>query len=281
MAAMSSSISPSSTFSSTSTDNLRPHAAKTGGSVCCLSTPCPTSPTTGISLVNLKKVAAIKAAEYVKSDMVLGLGTGITAGFFVAEIGALLSAGKLRGIVGVPTSKRTSELAKSAGIPLSNLDEYQRIDLAIDGADEVDPNLNLVKGRGGALLREKMVEAASDKFVVVIDDSKLVTSLGGTGQAVPVEIVQFCWKYNQSRLQELFKDEGCEAKLRLDPDGKPFVSDNSNYIVDLYFKTPIQDLNAAGKEMSALEGVVEHGLFLDMADEVIISGKEGLSMKTK
>ncbi|XP_020598795.1 probable ribose-5-phosphate isomerase 3, chloroplastic, partial [Phalaenopsis equestris] len=145
----------------------------------------------------------------------------------------------------------------------------------------VDPNLNLVKGRGGALLREKMVEAASDKFVVVIDDSKLVTSLGGTGQAVPVEIVQFCWKYNQSRLQELFKDEGCEAKLRLDPDGKPFVSDNSNYIVDLYFKTPIQDLNAAGKEMSALEGVVEHGLFLDMADEVIISGKEGLSMKTK
>ncbi|XP_020594512.1 probable ribose-5-phosphate isomerase 3, chloroplastic, partial [Phalaenopsis equestris] len=145
----------------------------------------------------------------------------------------------------------------------------------------VDPNLNLVKGRGGALLREKMVEAASDKFVVVIDDSKLVTSLGGTGQAVPVEIVQFCWKYNTSRLQELFKDEGCEAKLRLDPDGKPFVSDNSNYIVDLYFKTPIQDLSAAGKEMSALEGVVEHGLFLNMADEVIISGKEGLSIKTK
>lgn len=183
--------------------------------------------------------------------------------------------------MGVPTSKRTFELAKSAGIPLSTLDEHPRIDLAIDGADEVDPNLNLVKGRGGALLREKMVEAASDKFVVVIDDSKLVTSLGGTGLAVPVEIVQFCWDYNHIRLQELFKDEECEAKLRLDEDGKPFVSDNSNYIVDLYFKTPIQDLYSAGKEISALEGVVEHGLFLDMADEIIISGKEGVSIKTK
>lgn len=145
----------------------------------------------------------------------------------------------------------------------------------------MDPDLNLVKGRGGALLREKMVEAASGKFVVVIDETKLVTGLGGSGLAMPVEVVQFCWKYNLTRLQELFREEGCEAKLRFDPDGKPYVTDNSNYIVDLYFKTPIVDAINAGKEISALEGVVEHGLFLDMADAVIIAGKEGVSIKTK
>ncbi|CAL9166706.1 unnamed protein product [Musa hybrid cultivar] len=230
---------------------------------------------------DLKKLAAVKAVEYVSSGMVLGLGTGSTAAFVVAEIGALLSSGKLSDIVGVPTSKRTYEQALSLGIPLSTLDDHPRIDLAIDGADEVDPDLNLVKGRGGALLREKMVEAASDKFVVVADETKLVTGLGGSGLAMPVEVVQFCWKYNQTRLQELFKEEGCEAKLRLDDGGKPYVTDNSNYIVDLYFKTPIKDAPAAGKEISSLEGVVEHGLFLDMATAVIIAGKDGVTMTTK
>ena len=146
---------------------------------------------------------------------------------------------------------------------------------------QVDPFLNLVKGRGGALLREKMVEAASDKFVVVADETKLVTGLGGSGLAMPVEVVQFCWKYNLTRLQDLFKEEGCEAKLRLDEGGKPYVTDNSNYIVDLYFKTPIKDATAAGKEISAFEGVVEHGLFLDMASSVIIAGKNGVDVKDK
>lgn len=149
------------------------------------------------------------------------------------------------------------------------------------GTKKVDPDLNLVKGRGGALLREKMVEAASGKFIVVVDETKLVTGLGGSGLAMPVEVVQFCWKYNQVRLQGLFNEEGCEAKLRLDDNGKPYVTDNSNYIVDLYFKTPIKDALAAGKEISALEGVVEHGLFLDMASSVIIAGTDGVSVKTK
>uniref|UniRef100_A0A0E0LHR3 ribose-5-phosphate isomerase n=1 Tax=Oryza punctata TaxID=4537 RepID=A0A0E0LHR3_ORYPU len=230
---------------------------------------------------DLKRLAAVRAVEQVESGMVLGLGTGSTAAFAVAEIGALLASGKLSGIVGVPTSKRTFEQAQSLGIPLSTLDDHPRIDLAIDGADEVDPDLNLVKGRGGALLREKMVEAASDKFIVVVDDTKLVTGLGGSGLAMPVEVVQFCWKYNQVRLQDLFNNEGCEAKLRLDEGGKPYVTDNSNYIVDLYFKTPIKDALAAGKEISALEGVVEHGLFLDMASSVIIAGTDGVSVKTK
>ncbi|CAM0905493.1 unnamed protein product [Alopecurus aequalis] len=236
---------------------------------------------TALTQDDLKRLAAVRAVEQVESGMVLGLGTGSTAAFAVAEIGALLANGKLSGIVGVPTSKRTYEQALSLGIPLSTLDDHPVIDLAIDGADEVDPDLNLVKGRGGALLREKMVEAASGKFVVIVDETKLVTGLGGSGLAMPVEVVQFCWKYNLVRLQGLFNEEGVEAKLRLNEDGKPYVTDNSNYIVDLYFKTPIKDALGAGKEIAALEGVVEHGLFLNMASSVIIAGSDGVSVKTK
>ncbi|XP_059312240.1 probable ribose-5-phosphate isomerase 3, chloroplastic [Lycium ferocissimum] len=250
---------------------------QTTPSIKAFSTPLP-SP---LTQDELKKFAADKAVDYVKSGMVLGLGTGSTAAFVVSKLGELLSTGQLTNIIGVPTSKRTEEQALSLNIPLSTLDNHPHIDLAIDGADEVDPNLDLVKGRGGALLREKMVEAASDKFVVVVDDSKMVTGLGGSGLAMPVEVVQFCWKYNLVRLQEMFKDEGVDAKLRLDGNGKPYVTDNSNYIVDLYFKTPIKDSAAAGKEIASFEGVVEHGLFLDMTTAVIIAGKEGVSVKSK
>ncbi|XP_057960430.1 probable ribose-5-phosphate isomerase 3, chloroplastic [Malania oleifera] len=244
-----------------------------------LSAPSPSPPP--LTQDGLKKLAADEAVSYVSSGMVLGLGTGSTAAFVVAKIGELLKSGQLTDIVGIPTSKRTEDQARSLGIPLSGLDDNPRLDLAIDGADEVDPYLNLVKGRGGALLREKMVEAASEKFVVVADDSKLVQGLGGSGLAMPVEVVQFCWKYNLVKLQELFKEEGCEAKLRLGGDGKPYVTDNWNYIVDLYFKTPIRDAEAAAKEISAFEGVVEHGLFLNMATAVIIAGKDGVSVTNK
>ncbi|CAN0920450.1 Probable ribose-5-phosphate isomerase 3, chloroplastic [Linum grandiflorum] len=230
---------------------------------------------------DLKKLAADKAVDYVKSGMVLGLGTGSTAAFVVSKLGELLKSGQLKDIVGIPTSKRTEEQARSLGIPLSILDDHPKLDLAIDGADEVDPDLNLVKGRGGALLREKMVEAASDKFVVVVDDTKLVDGLGGSKLAMPVEVVQFCWKYNLVRLKEMFKEEGVDAKLRVNEDGKPYVTDNSNYIVDLYFQTPIRDGYAAGKEILSFEGVVEHGLFLDMATAVIIAGKSGVEVKSK
>ncbi|BBN20346.1 ribose 5-phosphate isomerase A [Marchantia polymorpha subsp. ruderalis] len=228
----------------------------------------------------LKKLAADKAVEYVKSGMVLGLGTGSTAAFAVAKIGELLKEGKLTNIIGVPTSKRTAEQAESLGIPLSVLDDHPKIDLAIDGADEVDPDLNLVKGRGGALLREKMVEAASAKFVVIVDETKLVDGLGGSGLAMPVEVVQFCWKYNAERLKNLPEVAGCEVQLRMDGD-KPYVTDNSNYIIDLYFKDPIKDANAAAKAISSLEGVVDHGLFLNMATAVIIAGSDGVSVKSK
>ncbi|XP_050372219.1 probable ribose-5-phosphate isomerase 2 [Argentina anserina] len=233
-----------------------------------------------LSQDELKKIAAYKAVEYVESGMVLGLGTGSTAKHAVDRIGDLLRQGKLHNIVGIPTSKRTHEQAVSVGIPLADLDSHPVIDLAIDGADEVDPNLNLVKGRGGSLLREKMVEGACRKFVVIVDESKLVKHLGGSGLAMPVEVVPFCWKFTAKRLQSLFEEAGCVAKLRAS-NGEAYVTDNGNYIVDLYFEEDIGDLKAASDAMLQLAGVVEHGMFLDMATTVIVAGELGITVKNK
>ncbi|XP_057758975.1 probable ribose-5-phosphate isomerase 2 isoform X1 [Arachis stenosperma] len=222
---------------------------------------------------DLKKIAAYKAVEYIESGMVLGLGTGSTAKHAVDRIGKLLRQGKLKDIVGIPTSKKTHEQALSLGIPLSDLDSHPVVDLAIDGADEVDPYLNLVKGRGGSLLREKMVEGACKKFVVIVDESKLVNYIGGSGLAMPVEVIQFCWKFTASRLQNLFQESGCVAKLRtLGEKAEPYVTDNGNYIIDLYFKQSIGDLKAASDSILQIAGVVEHGMFIDMATTVIVAG---------
>ena len=228
----------------------------------------------------LKKQTAWKAVEYVKSGMVVGLGTGSTAAFAVDRIGELLKSGELTDIVAVPTSIRTKEQAESLGIPLATLDTQPRLDVAIDGADEVDPNLDVVKGRGGALLREKMVERASKLFVCIVDDSKLVDGLGGSKLAMPVEIVQFCHQYTKDRLAALPEVAGCQAKLRMDGTA-PYVTDNSNYIVDLYFETPLKDANAAADAMERMDGVVEHGLFMNMVDVCIIAGKEGVEVKER
>lgn len=230
----------------------------------------------------LKKIAAYKAVEYVESGMVLGLGTGSTAKHAVDRIGELLRQGKLHNIVGIPTSTKTHEQALALGIPLSDLDTHPHVDLAIDGADEVDPFLNLVKGRGGSLLREKMVEGACRKFIVIVDESKLVKHLGGSGLAMPVEIVPYCWKFTAQRLQRLFKESGCVAKLRTSGEnGEPSVTDNRNYVVDLYFNEDIGDLKAASDEILRLPGVVEHGMFLDMATTVIVAGELGITVKNK
>lgn len=230
----------------------------------------------------LKKIAAYKAVEFVQSGMVLGLGTGSTACHAVARIGELLKQGKLNNIIGIPTSKKTHEQALSLGIPLSDLDSYPVIDLAIDGADEVDPYLNLVKGRGGSLLREKMVEGACKKFVVIVDETKLVKYIGGSGLAMPVEVVPFCWKFTAKRLELMFEGAGCVAKLRkFSSNGEPFVTDNGNYIVDLYFKKDIGDLRGASDEILRLAGVVEHGMFLDMATTLIVAGELGVTLKNK
>ncbi|XP_059655421.1 probable ribose-5-phosphate isomerase 2 [Cornus florida] len=242
----------------------------------------PSRPPVILTQDELKKIAAYKAVEFVESGMVLGLGTGSTARHAVDRIGELLRQGKLKNIIGIPTSKMTHEQALSLGIPLSDLDSHPIIDLAIDGADEVDPHLNLVKGRGGSLLREKMVEGACKKFVVIVDETKMVKHLGGSGLALPVEIVPFCWNFTAQRLQLLFSESGCVAKLRnCTKNGEPFVTDNGNYIIDLYFKQDIGDLNAASDAILRLAGVVEHGMFIDMATTVIIAGELGVTVKNK
>lgn len=210
--------------------------------------------------------------------MKVGLGTGSTAAYAVERLGNLLKEGKLTDIVAVPTSVRTFEQATELGIPLATLDTVPRLDVAIDGADEVDPALDVVKGRGGALLREKMVEMASDKFVCIVDETKMVTALGGSKLAMPVEITQFCHLYTLNRIANLPEVKGCEAKIRMEGD-KEYVTDNGNFIVDLYFKNePIADSNAASAAILALEGVVDHGLFMNMVDVCIVAGADGVKV---
>lgn len=235
--------------------------------------------TAGPTVEELKKATGYKAVDdYVTSGMVVGLGTGSTAAFAVERLGQKLASGELTDIVAIPTSIRTKEQAESLSIPLVSLDTHPILDVAIDGADEVDPALNLVKGRGGALLREKMVEVQADKFIVIVDESKLVDGLGISG-AMPVEVTPFCWEFNLNRLLALDSVKGCTAKLRMEAD-KPYVTDNDNYIVDLYFDTPIADPVQAGKDFDSLVGVVEHGLFLGMSTAVIIAGTDGVYVKT-
>ncbi|KFK41535.1 hypothetical protein AALP_AA2G141900 [Arabis alpina] len=232
---------------------------------------------------DLKRIAAYKAVEYVKSGMVIGLGTGSTAKHAVSRISELLKQGKLSNIIGIPTSTTTHEQAISLGIQLSDLDSHPIVDLSIDGADEVDPSLNLVKGRGGSLLREKMIEGASKKFVVIVDESKLVKHIGGSGLAVPVEVVPFCCDFTRGKLEEMFKEAGCTAKLRVGGDGGKTVAvtDNGNYVVDLYLEKDLGDLETASEKILRLPGVVEHGMFLGIATTLIVAGKSGVTVRDR
>ena len=220
--------------------------------------------------------------DHVESGMVVGLGTGSTAYFAVERLGEKLKSGELKDIIAIPTSERTREQAESLGIPLCTLNEKSVLDVAIDGADEVDPDLALVKGGGGALLREKMVEVMAKKFVVIVDDSKLCKGLG-PGFPLPVEITPFCHMHTLRTIAALPSVAGCEAVLRMGssstnkPDGDEIaVTDNGNYIVDLHFKEPIKDVNKAAEELKNTVGVVDHGLFVDMSYQVIIAGKDGI-----
>ncbi|XP_010923865.1 probable ribose-5-phosphate isomerase 2 [Elaeis guineensis] len=238
---------------------------------------------------DLKRIAAHRAVELLESGMVVGLGTGSTAAHALDRIGELLRRGVLRDIVGIPTSKKTEAHAAAVGIPLSDLHAHPIVDISIDGADEVDPSLNLVKGRGGSLLREKMIEGASRRFVVIVDESKMVPCLGGSGLAVPVEVIPFCWGHTLGRLRSLFDGEpGFDAKLRRAAStgdggkGEPFVTDNRNYIVDLFFDNGIHgDLDLISDKILRITGVVEHGMFLGMASSVIIAGKDGVTVLDK
>jgi len=230
----------------------------------------------------LKKAVGYKAVDdHIQSGMVVGLGTGSTAYYAVERLGQKIKNGQVVDIVAIPTSTKTEQQAKSWGIPLVTLDTHPALDVAIDGADEVDSQLNLVKGRGGALLREKMVEVEARKLVIIVDESKLVSGLGITG-AMPVEVTPFCWKRTMRRLLDIEAFQGCQvsAKLRQEND-QIYITDNHNYIVDLFFQKPIPDLMLAARQLIDIVGVVEHGLFLNMADICIVSGKDGIRVIEK
>jgi len=212
-----------------------------------------------------KRDAGVRAASLVESGMILGLGTGSTAGFAVEAIARRLERGELRDIVGIPTSKRTREHAEALSVPLSTLDEHPDVDLMIDGADEIDPQGQLIKGGGGALLWEKMVATASKKLVIVADPTKLVDQLGLTCP-LPVEVVTFGWRAHIDPIREL----GGDAVRRVGPDGSPFVTDEGHFILDCRFARGIDDPFGLERALRHRPGVVVTGLFLDMAPDVII-----------
>jgi ribose 5-phosphate isomerase A len=215
----------------------------------------------------LKRAAAERAVTFVRSGMRIGLGTGSTARHVLDVISEKLRAGEFDNIVGVPTSKATSEYARNAGIPLATLDEEPQLDIAIDGADEVDPALQLIKGLGGALLWEKIVETAADRLVIVVDESKLVGRLG-TRAPLPVEVVPYGWRTHI----DFFRSLGAEPSLRRSSDGETFVTDGGHYIVDCRFHDGISDPVQTQADLAARVGVVESGLFVNMATQVIVAG---------
>lgn len=218
-----------------------------------------------------KQSAAESAVALVEDGMILGLGTGSTAKLAVDALGKRV-AGGLR-ITGIPTSEATDHQARSLGIPISTLDEHPAIDLTIDGADEVElGRLNLIKGRGGALLREKIVASASKRLVIIVDESKLVERLG-SHFALPVEVVPFGWQATARRLQAL----DAKIELRTSADKKPFVTDGGHYILDCTFG-PIASPAKLDSELNSIVGVVEHGLFLGMAAQVIVAGQSGVKV---
>ncbi|MEO8131815.1 MAG: ribose-5-phosphate isomerase RpiA [Bryobacteraceae bacterium] len=217
----------------------------------------------------LKRTAAHWAAAQLKDGMVVGLGSGSTASLAVTEIGCLLKTGL--SIVGIPTSEATAEKARRLGIPLSTLGEHPDIDVAIDGADQVElGTLNLIKGGGGNLLREKLVAAASKRLVIVIDQGKLVDRLH---RPVPVEIAQFGWQSTAKRLAAL----GSEPVARLASQGKMFVTDGGNFILDCAFGS-IESAADLQARLDATVGVVEHGLFLGLTSQVAIGEPGGVRL---
>lgn len=220
---------------------------------------------------DLKSAAGCEAATDVASGMRLGLGTGSTVAYFLRHLGARLASGELADVVGVPTSIRTEKAARRLGIPLGTLSELAPLDLTVDGADEVDPQLNLIKGLGGALLREKMVAQASDRFVAVVDEAKLVDRLG-VRAPVPVEVVPFEFDSHWKWLQAL----GADPRLRREESGDAFVTDNGLLIVDCRFVNGIDDPLGLESRLMHRAGVVESGLFLGLADEAVVAGTDGV-----
>ncbi len=218
--------------------------------------------------MNAKQLAGEKAAKFVTDGMTVGLGTGSTVYYTIQRLGEMVREG-LR-IRGIPTSRRTEQQAREVGIPLISFAEVSELDLTIDGADEVSSELDLIKGGGGALLREKLVAAASRRLIVVADSSKRVATLGRF--PLPVEVVPFAWEVTARRVA----DVGC-VPTRRSVDGEPFVSDNGNYILDCAFGS-IPDPADRHRALKLLPGVVETGLFVGMAETVVIGSESGVSL---
>lgn len=212
-----------------------------------------------------KRDAAERAVQLVLSGMVVGLGTGSTAELAVSAIARRIRRGELLDLVGVPTSRRTEKFARLLDIPLGTLDEHPAVDLTIDGADEVDRGGNLIKGHGGALLWEKIVASSTKRYVIVVDESKLVERLG-TRYAVPVEVAPFGWSLHCDAVRGL----GGEPTIRTVEANEPFRTDGDHYILDCRFPDGIEDPRAVDRTLRARPGVVETGLFLDMSPELIV-----------
>lgn len=223
-------------------------------------------------MVNLKEQVGIKAAEFVTDGMIVGLGTGSTAYYFVAELGRRIKEEDLQ-ITAVTTSSVTYEQAEGLGIPLKAIDDVEVVDLTVDGADEVDPALNGIKGGGGALLMEKIVATNSKDCIWIVDESKQVETLGAF--KLPVEVVQ----YGAENLFRHFEKKGYSPAYR-EKDGPRFVTDQGNFIIDLDLKV-IPDAEALAEELDRTVGVVDHGLFLGMVSKVIVGTPEGPKIISK
>ena len=221
-----------------------------------------------------KRDVGRSAALEVESGMKLGLGTGSTVAFFLEALAQRMKDGEVTDVVGVPTSLRTEEACRSLGIPLGDLRDLSPLDLCVDGADEVDPHLNAVKGLGGALLREKMVAQASGRFVIIADLGKEVAKLG-TRSPLPVEVVPFQWPCHERFLNDL----GASPELRLTESGDPYVTDNQNFILDCHFSSGIDDPEALGRALEGRAGVVEHGLFLGLAEAAFLGTPDGVVVR--
>lgn len=222
----------------------------------------------------LKRQAGETAAEMVEDGMAVGLGTGSTVHYTLLALGKRIAEEGLE-IVGVATSVRTENTSKEVGIPLGDMDELGGLDITIDGADEVDPRLNLIKGLGGALVREKVVASHSKALVIVADESKMVQVLG-TRSPLPVEVLQM----GHRRLHLALADLGCAPNLRSGDDDRPFLSDNGNYIYDCRFDR-IERPHDLERQVNNVVGVVENGLFLDMATRVVVATASGILVKDR
>jgi ribose 5-phosphate isomerase A len=229
-----------------------------------------------VKIEALKQQAGEKAVELaVRPGMVIGLGTGSTAVHATRKIGQLWQAGALPGIVGIPTSEATAREAATWGIPLSTLNDHPVLDVVLDGADEIDPYFNLIKGLGGALLREKIVAAAAKRMVVVADERKKVALLGSRAP-LPVEVIGFAERPCTHHLQSL----GARVEKRLDATGQPFITDEQNIILDCYFDG-IPDPATLAQAIRAQPGIVEHGLFLNLATDIVLATSNGIEILSR